>query len=265
MAGSKDSNFSTNGCEYWRQPFPGSYFHGRTRSILSHSKFAGQLSCTAIAVLLLCDCRRATPTIDQAATPSPLATVSASPTVAPSPSLSPTPVPTTKPEASPSPSATPVPTSSTTPVVDPFEEGLKQLLQASETGFRDLRGNLKKTEKGSGPQPLFRIRKIYEATLLFGGAASAEIEEVYFHADQRPSYNYHLYFQALSARESIERYDNLRQDLNHSLQSFEHTFGDRYDAWENHDALKTAILLSSQDASGSLDIQIHVAFSTPQW
>ena len=140
-----------------------------------------------------------------------------------------------------------------------------KLLQASETGFRDLRGNLKRTEKGSGPHPLFRVRKIYEGTFLFGGAASAEIEEVYFRAEQRPAYNYHLYFQALSARESIERYDNLRQDLNHSLQSFEHTFGDRYDAWENDDRLKTAVLLSSQDASGSLDIQIHVAFSSPQW
>jgi hypothetical protein len=185
--------------------------------------------------------------------------------VVPSPSLSPTPVPTTKSVPTTKPEPAPIPTPSTTPVVDPFEEGLMKLLQASETGFRDLRGNLKRTEKGSGPQPLFRVRKIYEGTLLFGGAVSAEIEEVYFRAEQRPAYNYHLYFQALSARESIERYDNLRQDLNHSLESFEHTFGDRYDAWENHDELKTAVLLSSQDASGSLDIQIHVAFSSPQW
>ncbi len=250
---------------YWRRRCSGSFFYGRNRSILPFLEIAGRLGCTAIAVLLMCDCRRATATIDQGATPSPVLTVSASPMVAPAPSLSPTPVPTTKPEAAPIPAGTPVPTPITTPVVDPFEEGLKKLLQASETGFCDLRGNLKRTEKGSGPQPLFRVRKIYEGTFLFGGAASAEIEEVYFRAEQRPAYNYHLYFQALSARESIERYDNLRQDLNHSLQSFEHTFGDRYDAWENHDRLKTAVLLSSQDASGSLDIQIHVAFSSPQW
>jgi len=231
------------------------------KSIVSLLKIVACLSCTAIAVLLLSDCRREAAKPEPAVTPSP----TASPTVTPTSALSATPTPVNKPEASPSLSATPVPTPSATPVADSFEEGLKQLLQASETGFRDLRGKLRKTERGSGPQPLFRVRKIYEGTFLFGGAVSAEIEEVYFHAEQEPVYNYHLDFQALSARESIERYDNLRQELNHALQSFEHTFGDRYDAWANHDALKTAVLLSSQEASGSPEIQIHVAFSSPQW
>jgi hypothetical protein len=124
---------------------------------------------------------------------------------------------------------------------------------------------LERTEKGSGPDPLFRVRKIYDGTLLFDGSSSAEVEEVYFHPGQQPVYNYHLYFQALSARESIERYDQLRFNLNRALKSFDHTFGDRYDAWASHDALKTAVLLNNTDSSGSLEIQVHVAFSKPQW
>jgi hypothetical protein len=234
--------------------------HPGNKSIVPILRIVTRLRCAAIAVLLLSDCRRETSGTDPVVTPSPTAT----PVVTPIPSLS-TPTPMNKPEASPSPPATPVPTPSATPVADPFAEGLKQLLQASETGFRDLRGKLRKTEKDSGPQPLFRVRKIYEGTFLFGGAVSAEIEEVYFHAEQEPVYNYHLHFQALSARESIERYDDLRQELNHVLESFEHTFGDRYDAWANHDTFKTAVLLSSQEASGSPEIQVHVSFSSPQW
>jgi hypothetical protein len=232
------------------------------KSILSFLHIVARLSCAAVALLLLSDCSRKPAKSEQAATPSPTASPTVSPISAPSATPPPaTPTPMNKPE----PLATPASTPSATPVADPFEEGLKQLLKASETGFRDLRGKLTKTEKGSGPQPLFRVRKIYEATFLFGGAVSAEIEEVYFHAEQEPVYNYHLHFQALSSRESIERYDDLRQELNHALPSAEHTFGDRYDAWAIHDSLKTAVLLSSQQASGAPEIQIHVAFSSPQW
>jgi hypothetical protein len=148
---------------------------------------------------------------------------------------------------------------------DPFEANLQRLLQASGNGFRDLRGKLKKTEKGSGPEPLFRIRKIYEGTFLFDGSSSAELEEVYFHGGQQPAYNYRVFFQTLSARESIERYEQFQLNLNRALKEFEHTFGDRYDAWASHDALKTAVLLDNSDISGSLEIQVHVAFSMPQW
>jgi hypothetical protein len=261
----KVSSVNTNSFEHGRRFVSGAHLGKRHKSIVPLLTMGARLSCAAIAVLLLCDCRRKAAKPELAVTPSPTATVSVSPPVTVTPSLSPPPNPVKKLEASPSPSETPVPAPSATPVADPLEQGLKHLLQASETGFRDLRGKLKKTEKGSGLQPLFRVRKIYEGTLLFGGAVSAEIEEVYFRAEQQPAYNYHLYFQAISARESIERYDNLRQELNHALQSFEHTFGDRYDAWESHDTLKTAVLLSSQDSSGSPEIQIHVAFSSPQW
>lgn len=220
-----------------------------------------------IATLFFCDFHgeAATPTPAPATAVESTATASPPTSVAASPVLSPTQNPTNNPETSPAQPTTPVPAPGTTPVADPFEEGLKQLLQASGTGFRDLRGNLKKTEKGSGPQPLFRVRKIYEATFLFDGAVSAEIEEVYFHAGQQPAYNYHLYFQGLSPRESIERYDNLRLNLNNALQSFDHTFGYRYDAWASQDALKTAVLLSVENASGSPELQIHVAFPSPQW
>jgi len=95
-------------------------------------------------------------------------------------------------------------------------------------------------------------------------AASAEIEEVYYGAGGQPVYNYHLYFQALSPRESIQRYIDLRSNLNRVLPGFEHTFGDRYDAWARDDSLKTAILLSS-DLAGSPEIQVHVALASPQW
>jgi hypothetical protein len=142
---------------------------------------------------------------------------------------------------------------------------MQHVLQASQKAFIEFRGKLKRTENGSGPDPLFRVRKIYEGTFLFGGAASAEIEEVYFRSEQQPVYNYHLYYQALSPRDSIERYDDLRLNLNRVLQGFEHTFGERYDAWAGADSLKTAVLLSTQDVAGSPEIQIHVAFPSPQW
>jgi hypothetical protein len=142
---------------------------------------------------------------------------------------------------------------------------MKHALEASEKAFVGFRGKFKRTENGSGPDPLFRVRKIYEGTFLFGGATSAEIEEVYFNNARHPVYNYHLYYQALSARDSIERYDDLRLNLNRVLQGFAHTFGERYDAWARADTLKTAVLLSSQDVAGSPEIQIHVAFSSPQW
>jgi hypothetical protein len=142
---------------------------------------------------------------------------------------------------------------------------MKQLLQASAKGFLDLRGKYKSTENGSGPNPLFRVRKIYQGTFLLVNATSAELEEVYYTAGPQTAYNYHLYYQALSARDSIERYDQLRLNLNRVLRSFVHTFGDRYDAWAQGDPLKTAVLLSSQDVAGSPEIQVHVAFSSPQW
>jgi hypothetical protein len=106
---------------------------------------------------------------------------------------------------------------------------------------------------------------MYEGNFLFEGAASAELEEVYYTAGRQPAYNYHLYFQALSPRASIEKYDDLRSNLNRVLKGFEHTFGDRYDAWARDDPLKTAILLSSQDVAGTLEIQVHVGFKSPQW
>jgi len=219
-----------------------------SRFSLRSSRDFCRLSAAIAVVLLLFDCRR------QPATPS--ATPSNAPIETPSPpaTLTPTPAPIPLP-------ATPWPTSSP----DPFEANLQRLLQASRNGFRDLRGKLKRTEKDSRPEPLFRIRKIYEGTFPFDGSSSAELEEVYFHPDQQAAYNYRVAFQALSAREAIERYDQFRLNLNHALKDFEHTFGDRYDAWASHDALQTAVLLDDSNPSGPLEIQVHVAFSGPQW
>jgi hypothetical protein len=226
-----------------------------------------RLSAAIAAILLLCDCRR--PTATPSPTPSNTATKTPSPpsTLTPTPTLTPLPSPSqsVQPSLSPVPSAFPIAEVRPTPSPDPFEVNLQRLLQASENGFRDLRGKLKKTEKGSDSAPLFRIRKTYEGTFLFDGSSSAELEEVYFHAGQQPTYNYRVSFQALSARESIERYDQFRANLNYALKEFEHTFGDRYDAWASHGALQTAVLLNESDTSGSPEIQMHVAFSAPQW
>jgi hypothetical protein len=207
---------------------------------------------------LLCQCHRQSPTPEAAPTATPAAispTPTALPTVTPAPATSATETPTVK--------VTPLPSASPPP--DPFDEGIKRLLGASENGFLELHGKLKRTENGSGPDPLFRVRKIYEGNFLFQGAALAELEEVYFTPGQQPAYNYQLYYQALSTRASIEKYDDFRLHLNRLLQGFEHTFGDRYDAWARNDVRKTAVLLSSQEATGSPQIQVHVAFSSPQW
>lgn len=230
-----------------------------------------RVAAVVAGTLLLSDCRRHTKPPKASPTPAkPAETLTAAPSPTATPTPTATPVPSVasqpeKPVPSPSASVSPVTEATPTPTPDPFESNLKQLLQASESGFRELRGKLERTEKGSGSDPLFRVRKIYDGTLLFDGSSSAEVEEVYFHPGQQPVYNYHLYFQALSARESIERYDQLRLNLNRALKNFDHTFGDRYDAWASHDALKTAVLLNNTDSSGSLEIQVHVAFSKPQW
>jgi hypothetical protein len=152
-----------------------------------------------------------------------------------------------------------------TPAPDPFKEGIEHLLEASKNGFLELRGKLKRTENGSGLDPLYRVRKIYEGTFLFGEATSAELEEVYYKAGPQPVYNYHLYYQAPPIRGPIERYDDLRLNLNRVLEGFTHTFGYRYDAWTRDDPLKTAVLLSSQDVTGSSEIQVHAAFLSSPW
>jgi len=93
----------------------------------------------------------------------------------------------------------------------------------------------------------------------------AELEEVYFSPERQPAYNYHLYYQVVSARAAEEKYNELRENLNRVLKDFQHTYGDRYDAWARNDPRKTALLLSSQDVGGSMEIQVHVGFSSPQW
>jgi hypothetical protein len=142
---------------------------------------------------------------------------------------------------------------------------MKRMLQAAGSGFLELRGKLIRVENGSGLHPLFRSRKIYEGTFVFGGATSADLEEVYYHSDRQPAYNYHLYYQSLSSKDPIERYVGLRERLNQLLPGFQHTYGDRYDAWARADPVKTAVLLSIQDLPASLEIQVHAAFASPQW
>lgn len=232
----------------------------RKRSLVQVLRAAVRICLTmciaGFSAFSLCQCHRQPST--QAPTPT---ATPATPSPTPTPNVQVTPTPTAVPQVSAPP--LPVPSASETP--DAFGDGIKQLLQASEKGFIEMHGKLKRTENGSGPDPLFRMRKIYEGTFLFGGAALAELEEVYFTAGQQPAYNYHLYYQALSARASIEKYGDFRTNLNRVLEGYEHTFGDRYDAWARKDTRKTAVLLSSQEGTGSPEIQVHVAFSSPQW
>jgi hypothetical protein len=141
---------------------------------------------------------------------------------------------------------------------------MKRVMAASGSGFIELRGQFKRTENGTGVSPLFRVRKVYEGSFLFGGASSAELEEVYYRKDGRPSYNYRLFFQS-PFKESAEKYDELMIGLQQMLIGFEHTHASGYDAWARSDAAGTAVLLSVQEQSGLLQVQIHVAFPTPKW
>ena len=174
-----------------------------------------------------------------------------------------TPFPTPVPSLNPSPSTTPS-VAAATPDPRSLEEGMKRVLAASESGFLDLRGKFKKTENGIGASPLFRIRKLYEGSFVFGGASSAELEEVYYKKDGHPSYNYRLFFQSPS-RESAEKYDDLMMHLQQILTGFEHTHAGGYDAWARSDAAGTAVLLSVQEQPGLLQLQVHVAFPVPKW
>jgi hypothetical protein len=261
MPGTKHFSFRDNGPLRRRKPAFSTRPETSKRSIAEFARYGSRLCVTAgilgAAAFLLCQCHR------QSSTPAPTPTATPASTAVPIPATTAPVTLTVTPTPTASPSASIAPTASSTP--DTFEKGIKQLLQASGKGFLEFRGKFKRIENGLDPNPLFRIRKIYEGTFLFGGAASAELEEVYYSAGQQPAYNYHLYYQALSTRSSIERYDDLRLNLNRVLYGFEHTFGDRYDAWAGNDPLKTAILLSSQDVAGYLEIQVHVAFSSPQW
>ncbi len=264
MPDTKHFSFRDNGPLRRRKPAFSTRPDTIQRSITQLTRYGSRHCMTAgilgAAAFLLCQCHRQSST---PATPAPTPTVTPASTAVPIPAATAPVTPIVTPTPTASPTASIAPAASSTP--DTFENGIKQLLQASGKGFLEFRGKFKRIENGPDPNPLFRIRKIYEGTFLFGGAASAELEEVYYSAGQQPAYNYHLYYQALSTRSSIERYDDLRLNLNRVLHGFEHTFGDRYDAWAGNDPLKTAILLSSQDVAGSLEIQVHVAFSSPQW
>ena len=198
------------------------------------------------------------------------------PTPMPAPTVAPTPVvpstttilvtPTVP--LAPTPQPTPIaslsaPVASPPPTRDPFEDGMQRVLQAGDSGFLELRGKLTKTENGTGPNALFRFRKIYEGAFIFGGADSAQLEEVYYSKGNQPAYNYHLYFQESSDKDS--RYNDLRQQLDAMLRGFTHTSAAGYDAWASPDVRGTAVLLSNRDVPGSVEVQVHVAFPTPRW
>jgi hypothetical protein len=209
---------------------------------------------TGVAVALFCHCQRQS----VVPTPSPSPEPTAKSSEAPEPTPTPTPLET------PAPTATPT-IAAATPDPQSLEEGMKRVLAASESGFLDLRGKLKTTENGTGASPLFRIRKLYEASFAFGGASSAELEEIYYRKDRHPSYNYRLLFQSPSTKETAEKYDDLRVRLQQLLSGFEPTHGSGYDAWARSDASNTAVLLSVQDQPNLLQLQIHVAFPAPKW
>jgi hypothetical protein len=206
-----------------------------------------------VVLALFCQCQRRSPAPAPTPTPEPAPTLSQSPEATPFP----TPVPTSTPSPTPTvAAATPDPRS--------LEEGMKRVMAASGSGFIELRGQFKRTENGTGVSPLFRVRKVYEGSFLFGGASSAELEEVYYRKDGRPSYNYRLFFQS-PFKESAEKYDELMIGLQQMLTGFEHTHASGYDAWARSDAAGTAVLLSVQEQAGLLQVQIHVAFPTPKW
>jgi hypothetical protein len=142
---------------------------------------------------------------------------------------------------------------------------MKRILASSESGFVDLRGKFKRTDNGTGASPLFRVRKLYDGAFLCGGSVSAELEEVYYRRDRHPSYNYRLYFQSPSPKESAARYDDLMVRLQQLLTGFQHTHASGYDAWARSNAANTAVLLSVQEQSELLQLQVHVAFPEPKW
>jgi hypothetical protein len=215
-------------------------------------------------VYLLSQCHRQPP-----ATAS-MPTLQNTPTVAPNPIALATPTILSTPSAPPAstPQSTPLASSSATPVPpppakDPFEDGMQHVLQAGSSGFRELRGNLTKTENATGPYPLFRSRKIYEGAFIFAGAYAAQLEEVYYSNANQPAYNYHLYFKDSS--DKSPRYNDLRGRLDVMLRDFVHTSGTGYDAWTGSDARGTAVLLTDRDVLGSVEVKVHVAFPKPQW
>lgn len=212
---------------------------------------------------LLFQCHRQQPVL--ASTPTP--------TVAPTPTVRITPTIVATSTASPASSSEPTPAvsasappPSTPGAEDAFEDGMKRVLRAASSGFLELRGTLTKTEDGTtiGPYALFRLRKIYQGTFVFGGAKSAQLEEVYYNRKpNQPAYNYRLFFQESS--DKAPTYDQLRQRLDAILTGFVHTFDAGYDAWAGSDARGTAVLLSDRDVLGFVEIQVHVAFPTPRW
>ena len=213
----------------------------------------------ASGAYLLSQCHRQPP--GSASVPTP--TVASSPIVLTTPIILSTP---TAPLAS-APQSTPLASSSATPVPspptkDPFEDGMRHVLQAGSSGFRDLRGNLTKTENATG-HPLFRLRKIYEGTFVFGGAYAAQLEEVYYSNANQPAYNYQLFFRDSS--DKGPRYNDLRGRLELMLGDFIHTSGTGYDAWASSDARGTAVLLTDRDVLGSVEVKVHVAFPKPRW
>jgi hypothetical protein len=142
---------------------------------------------------------------------------------------------------------------------------MKRILASSQSGFIDLRGKFKRTDNGTGASPLFRVRKLYEGAFLCGGSVSAELEEIYYRRNGRPSYNYRLFFGYPSPKESAARYDDLMVRLQQLLTGFQHTHASGYDAWARSDAANTAVLLSVQQQSELLQLQVHVAFPVPKW
>jgi hypothetical protein len=213
-----------------------------------------------VVIALFCHCQRQS--VISTPSPSPEPTAKSSEPPEPTPTPIPIETPTTTPTATP----TAIPTiAAATPDPQSLEEGMKRVLAASESGFLDLRGKFKRTENGTGASPLFRIRRLYEGSFAFGGASSAELEEIYYRKDQRPSYNYRLFFQSPSNKETVEKYDDLLVRLQQLLSGFEHTHASGYDAWARSDVSNTAVLLSVQDQPDLLQVQIHVAFPAPKW
>ena len=203
-----------------------------TRFVRSGFRQLLEVGFLGVMTLLFCQCRQPssstpTPTPNPTVTPTPAPTATPTPTatVVATPAVTPTPTASTPPLPSPTPTPTP----------DVFEEGIKKLLQASENGFLEMRGKFERTEDGSGPDPLFRVRKMYAGTFLLEGANFGYSRGSLFWPWTTSGLQLPPLLPIVLGPSSGRKYDDLRLNLNRLLQGFAHTFGDRYDAWARKD------------------------------
>ena len=157
-----------------------------------------------------------------------------------------------------------------------LEEGIKRVLGAVPSAFRELRGKLIKTEERTGPLTPFRLRKTYAGKLIFGGATSAEIQETYpFTQSNFVTYTYKLQYPRADAEAAAKKAGDLVKQLNQILPTFVHSHGidlaplPHQDRWTLPQNRPPLISLDRTELPGSLEADNSLQFSTgfdgPQW